>query len=162
MKMSLQIPNYKIRRFQNSDAQQIAQLFHDTVRNINSRDYSPLQVKAWAPDQIYFRNWATICSQYYTYVADCNGTIIGFAELEDNGNIHCFYCHHYYQGCGIGRQLYQTIESQAIQLQITHLVTAASITAQPFFVKMGFSVVEQQRVNRRGETFTNYLMEKYL
>jgi len=160
--MSPQIPDYKIRRFQASDAQQIAQLFHDTVRKINSRDYSPSQVKAWAPDQIYFRNWATVCSQYYTYVADCKGTIIGFGELEANGYIHCFYCHHNYQGCGIGRRIYQAIETQATQLELPRLVTAASITAKPFFEKMGFSVVKQQCVSRRGETFTNYLMEKYL
>ncbi|AFZ45204.1 Acetyltransferase, GNAT family [Halothece sp. PCC 7418] len=160
--MSSKIPEYQIRRFQSSDAQQIAQLFHDTIRNINRRDYSFSQVKAWAPDQIYFRNWATECSKYFTYVADWKGTILGFSELEANGDIHCFYCHYQYQGCGVGRQLYQTIENQAIQLQLTRLVTAASITAQPFFEKMGFSVVKPQIVSRRGETFSNYLMEKYL
>jgi len=49
-----------------------------------------------------------------------------------------------------------------VQLQLTHLLTAASITAKPFFEKMGFSVVQEQSVSRRGETLTNYLMEKFL
>jgi len=160
--MSRPILEYKIRPFQISDAQQIAQLFHDTVRKINCQDYSPAQVRAWAPDQIYFRNWAIECSKYFTYVADLDRTIIGFGELDANGYIHCFYCHYQYQGCGVGRQIYQTLERQAVQLQLTHLLTAASITAKPFFEKMGFSVVQEQSVSRRGETLTNYLMEKFL
>ncbi|MEO8892980.1 MAG: GNAT family N-acetyltransferase, partial [Coleofasciculaceae cyanobacterium] len=52
-----------IRLFHPQDAGQIAQLFHDTVREINQRDYSPNQIQAWAPDDIYFRNWAEICSK---------------------------------------------------------------------------------------------------
>jgi len=51
---------------------------------------------------------------------------------------------------------------RAIAVQLTHLLTAASITAKPFFEKMGFSVVQEQSVSRRGETLTNYLMEKFL
>ncbi|NBC65710.1 MAG: hypothetical protein GVY07_08680 [Bacteroidetes bacterium] len=46
----------KIRRFQPSDTNQIAQLFHETIRSVNLGDYSEKQVKAWAPDDIYFRN----------------------------------------------------------------------------------------------------------
>lgn len=159
--MAHSIPKYQIRRFQTSDAQEIAQLFHDTVRNINIRDYSLSQVQAWAPDEINFRHWATECSHYFTYVADLNGTIIGFGELASNGYIHCFYCHHQYQGCGVGRQIYQAIETQALQQQLRRLYTEASITAKPFFQRMGFSIVKEQGVSRCGETFTNYLMEKF-
>ena len=36
----------KIRLFHEQDAEQIAQLFHDAVREINIRDYSSNQVKA--------------------------------------------------------------------------------------------------------------------
>jgi putative acetyltransferase len=42
------------------------------------------------------------------------------------------------------------------------LFTEASITAKPFFQRMGFSVVKEQEVSRRGETFINYAMEKFL
>ena len=54
----------KIRLFQPKDTEQIAQLFHNTVRRVNSRDYNPQQVKAWSPDNIYFRDWLDICSNY--------------------------------------------------------------------------------------------------
>ncbi|MGF1672233.1 MAG: GNAT family N-acetyltransferase, partial [Rivularia sp. (in: cyanobacteria)] len=57
-----QSPNsIKIRLFHQKDAEQIARLFHQTVREVNISDYSLLQVKAWAPDDIYFRDWINVC-----------------------------------------------------------------------------------------------------
>lgn len=150
----------EIRLFEAQDAEQIAQLFHETVREINVHDYSSKQVRAWAPDDIYFRNWVEVCSSRFTYVADDEGVIAGFGELEPNGHIDCFYCHKNYQGCGVGRQLYQAIEVKAIELSLRRLFTEASITAKPFFQRMGFSIVREQEVTRRGETFINYAMEK--
>ena len=37
-----------------------------------------------------------------------------------------------------------------------------SITAKPFFQRMGFAVVKEQTVDCRGEIFTNFAMEKIL
>lgn len=152
----------KIRLFEAQDVEQIARLFHETVRDVNIRDYSDQQVRAWAPDNIHFRNWLEICSNRFTVVADDEGVIAGFGELEPNGHIDCFYCHKAYQRCGVGRQIYQAIEAQAIELSISRLFTEASITAKPFFQRMGFSVIKAQEVTRRSETFINYAMEKCL
>ena len=152
----------KIRLFEAQDAEQIARLFHETVREVNVRNYSSNQVRAWAPDDIYFRNWVEVCSNRFTYVADDEGVIAGFGELEPNGHIDCFYCHKNYQRCGVGRQIYRAIEAKAVELPVSRLFTEASITAKPFFQRMGFSVVEEQEVSRRGETFINYAMEKFL
>ncbi|MFM2314304.1 MAG: hypothetical protein RLZZ04_3580 [Cyanobacteriota bacterium] len=152
----------KIRLFEKQDAEKLARLFHETVREINIRDYSRNQVEAWAPDNIYFREWEKICSNRFTYVADDEGVIAGFGELELNGHIDCFYCHKNYQGCGVGRQIYQAIETKALDLGISRLVTEASITAKPFFQRMGFSIVREQKITCRGEIFINYVMEKSL
>jgi putative acetyltransferase len=152
----------KIRLFHQQDTEQVAQLFHETVRKINIRDYSTSQVKAWAPDDIYFRDWSNVCSNRFTYVADEEGAIIGFGELESNGHIDCFYCHKDYQCRGVGSQIYQAIESKAIELGLNRLFTEASITAKPFFQRLGFSVMKEQQVTSRGETFINYAMEKFL
>jgi putative acetyltransferase len=152
----------KIRLFEPQDAESIAQLFHDTVREVNLRDYSSSQVQAWAPDDLHFRNWAEVCAQRFTFVADDNGTIAGFGELEANGHIDCFYCHKNYQRRGVGSQIYQAIEAKAIELQLSRLFVEASITAKPFFQQMGFAIVQKQEVVRRSETFINYQMEKFL
>ncbi|PSB03793.1 GNAT family N-acetyltransferase [Merismopedia glauca] len=151
-----------IRLFQESDAEQIALLFHQTVREINIRDYTSNQVKAWAPDNIYFTNWAKVCANKFTYVAENEGVIAGFGQLEGNGHIDCFYCHKDYQRMGIGKQIYQAIETKASQLKLHRLYVEASITAKPFFSHLGFQTVQQQEVECRGETFINYAMEKQL
>lgn len=152
----------QIRLFQPEDSHAIAQLFHDTVRKINLQDYSLEQVKVWSPDDIYFRNWLEICSSRFTYVAETDKTIIGFGELEQNGHIDCFYCHHLYQRQGIGNQIYAAIANKAKELNLTCLFTEASITAKPFFLSQGFVIVKEQQVSCRGKMFTNYSMSKQL
>ena len=152
----------KIRKFKISDVDQIAQLFHDTIRQVNIKDYSEQQVKAWAPDDIFFRDWDKVCSQKYTFVAEDDGIITGFAELETDGHIDCFYCHKDFQQQGIGKSLFRRLEEKAEELQHARMYAEVSITAKPFFLKMGFSVLKQQEIATRGEKFTNYIMEKYL
>ena len=158
------------RLFQPQDAPQIAQLFHNTVRTINLQDYSLNQVKAWAPDDLYFRDWIKVCTSRVTYVAanvsengdQKQGIIIGFAELEIDGHIDCFYMHKDYQGCGVGKSLYQAIESHALKLNCDRLYTEASITAKVFFQNQGFRIEQEQQVAVRGEVFKNYRMSKLL
>jgi putative acetyltransferase len=150
----------KIRLFEARDTGQIAQLFHQTVREVNIRDYSERQVRAWAPDDIDFQDWQQAFSNRFTYVADDAGTIAGFGDLETDGHIDRFFCHKDYQRCGIGTQIYQAIEAKAVEVNLRCLFTEASITAKPFFQRMGFSVVKEQNVFCRGETFTNYAMKK--
>jgi putative acetyltransferase len=152
----------EIRLFKKNDAEQIARLFHETIREVNIRDYSLEQVKAWAPDNIHFRDWAKACSSKFTFVADDKGIIAGFGELEANGHIDCFYCHKDYQRMGVGSSIYNAIETKAYELGINRLYTEASITAKPFFLRMGFSVIKEQQVEARGQTFINYVMEKFL
>ena len=107
-----------IRLFDKQDAEHIAILFHQTVREVNLGYYSIDQVKAWAPDDIYFRDWVGVCSERFTFVADDNGTIAGFGELESNGHIDCFYCHKDYQRMGVGSKIYHAIEAKACEFKI--------------------------------------------
>ena len=42
-------PGLTIRAFQPGDALEVMRLFRNTVHNVNSRDYTPEQIEAWAP-----------------------------------------------------------------------------------------------------------------
>ncbi len=158
--------NILIRLFQPEDGDRLAQLFHDTVREVNIRDYSPEQVKAWAPDDLYKWDWIKECTNNFTYVAEVEKgnekEIAGFAQLENDGHIDCFFCHKDYQRCGVGTRLYRAIEAKALELKIEHLFVEVSITARPFFRSRGFSVVREQQVFCRGEKLTNFVMSKSL
>lgn len=151
-----------IRPFQPSDVPAIAQLFHETVRIVNASDYNAAQLRAWAPDDLYFRDWATRCTACFTYVAVADADVLGFAELSAEGQIGCFYCHWAYQRQGIGRQLFQALLTQATHLHLTRLTVEASITAKPFFEALGFRTVQRQRVICRQQQLINYRMVKNL
>ncbi len=150
-----------IRLFQKQDSDRIAQLFHDTVREVNIRNYSLEQVEAWSPDDINFIDWSESCAKKFTYVAE-EEEIIGFGQLEANGHIDCFFCHKDYQRCGVGTRLYRAIEAKALELGIERLFAEASITAKDFFKNRGFTIVKEQQVTIRGQDFINFVMEKSL
>jgi putative acetyltransferase len=152
----------QIRNYQPTDAGQMARLIYNTVHTINQRDYSPAQLKAWMPEAPSQQAWAARYPARISFVADDNGMIAGFAELEPNGHVDCFYCHHSYQRQGIGQQLYQRLEQEAKLLNLERLFVEASITARSFFERMGFQTLHENHVLRNDVMLTNFAMEKYL
>lgn len=151
-----------IRLFKFQDSDRIAQLFHNTVHEVNIRDYSLAQVGDWAPDDLHFTKWTEDCTNSFTYVAEENDEIIGFAQLEANGHIDCFFCHKDYQRRGVGTRLYRVIEAKALELKIERLFVEVSVTARAFFKSRGFAIVKEQQISCRGQKLTNFSMEKYL
>lgn len=151
-----------IREFQPSDQPAIQQLFYDTVRRVNCRDYGAEQVEVWSASARNDAFWQTRLRTRLTFVAEDNQQIVGFAMLARNGYIDCFYCHAEHQGKGIGTQLLKQIETTAQVLGIKQLFSEVSITAKPFFQHWGYVVVREQQVERQGVSFCNFVMEKYL
>jgi GNAT superfamily N-acetyltransferase len=149
-----------IRRATPDDALAIATLYHDTVKKINSRDYAPAQIQAWAgatPDE---EKWLERQTSRTTFVEEDDGIIRGFAELEGNGHIGAVYIHADYQREGIASALLDEVEKEAVACGATCHSTDASITAEPFFAKHGFETVAAQDVEYHGQIFRNYRMRK--
>lgn len=155
-------PSIEIRRFTPADSSQVAALFHATVRRLAPQYYTHAQVAAWAPDDLKFRDCAAICSARVTYVAVSAGRILGFGELEPDGHIDCFYVHPEHQGSGLGRAIYRALEQEAHRLYLSRLWVEASLPAQPFFERLGFTTRAVEIVSRRGQTFQRYAMDKRL
>ncbi|MCR9549800.1 MULTISPECIES: GNAT family N-acetyltransferase [Vibrio] len=151
-----------IRRYRAEDAPILWTLFYHTVRVINRRDYTESQVSAWAPSDFDLNSWQRTMDAIQPYIAEIEGQIVGYCDLQSNGLIDHFFCHHEYQGQGIGRDLMSFLFSQAKVKGIERLYSEVSITARPFYEKMGFTVKVQQRAEVRGETLTNFMMEKYI
>ena len=149
-----------IREFEDEDTEGIVHLFTETVRKINSQDYSKEQIEAWAPQNPNLEKWRKRLAKTITFVAEENQKVIGFAQLENNGHIDCFYVAHDFINKGVGSKLLFEIEERAKALSITRLFTEASITAKPFFHKKGFKVIRGQFVELRGVKFRNFVMEK--
>ncbi|KKJ75659.1 hypothetical protein WH95_17005 [Kiloniella litopenaei] len=144
------------------DAVTLLQLFHDTVHNVNIQDYTQEQINAWAPESFDLNRWQERTKGYFIFVAEDDSGIVGFAELETNGHIDCFYVHHQKQGLGIGHKLIEAVEEKAKTLNLNEIYAEVSITARPFFEKKGFKIQEEQEVSIRGQKLKNYKMNRFL
>jgi GNAT superfamily N-acetyltransferase len=151
-----------IRRYQLGEEERLWQLYHDTTHIINGRDYTSEQCERWAPAVPDMAKWRERIRTTNPFVAEKDGKILGFAELEHDGHIDYFYCDHNSQRKGVGRGLYEAIEKEAKRLKLPRLYAAVSLTAKPFFLHMGFEVVQEQHNVICDTVATNFIMEKVL
>ncbi|AMG29119.1 GNAT family N-acetyltransferase [Grimontia hollisae] len=148
-----------IRRYREGEEPLLWTLFFNTVRNINIRDYSSAQVSAWAPHDFDPAIWKQNIQAINPFVAEWEGKIAGYADVQADGLIDHFFCDRAFQGIGIGRALMEALFDEGRRLGVTRYYAHVSITARPFFEHMGFTVVKEQQVDVRGTVLTNFMME---
>ena len=148
-----------LRPYRPDDAPALLALFRNTIRRVNSRDYSPAQVVAWASDDI---DTVRRFEGRFVPVAEEGGRPVRFAELESSGHIDRVYASADHQRRGIGRQLLTAAVAEACRVRLSRLFTEASITARPFFKAQGFATLARQVVMCRRAEFVNYRMERLL
>lgn len=146
----------KIRRYQQTDCRELAELFYNTVHTVNVKDYTQEQRNVWATGQVDLEKWNQSLQAHFSVVAVENEIIVGFGDIDETGYIDRLYVHADYQGKGIATAIYRRLEQAAQGDIITH----ASITARPFFEKRGYKVIKEQNVKRQGVFLTNFVMEK--
>lgn len=151
-----------VRDYRGEDAGPICRLFYETVRSVNLRDYSPEQVRAWAPAPPDPAAWHGRMSGRHTLVAEGEDGVVGFVELEEDGHLDMLYCRRDAVGRGVGSLLYAAAEERARGLGLGGISTEASITARPFFERRGFRVLRRNVVVRHGVELVNFSMEKTL
>lgn len=145
------------------DTGELKNLYQGTITHINSRHYNPAQVRAWAARGERIASLENKINQQYFYVAVTpEDTITGFASVEADGELDMMFVHKDFQGMGIATLLIQRIFEKARELGLPSLTSYVSITARPFFEKMGFKVVETRQVDLGEVALTNYKMIKSL
>lgn len=144
------------------DAHDAERLFHETVHAVNAHDYTASQLDAWAPYETEQRNMVAekLRHQSGVSVREC-GILIGFGTLNEVG-IDMLYVHKDRQGQGIARRILVDLERMAADRGLTDSVVYASITARPFFEKMGYKTDCENAAIRNGVALTNYRMSKRL
>ena len=151
-----------LRRYEPTDAPALLALFRDTIRRVNSRDYNPEQIAAWASDDIDPIAWANRFADRYAIIAETDEKLAGFTELEPDGHIDRFYVSADHQRLGVGKALLDALVLEARRTGNSRLYLEASITARPFFASQGFAVIAPQTVVARGVEFVNFRMERRL
>lgn len=151
-----------IRSYVPADIDALIALYQASIREIACKDYTSSQILAWAPDLIDRAAWLNKRASRPTWIAEADGHIAGFTDMEDNGHIDMMYVHPAYQGQGVASTLLETVETAAAKANLTQLHTEASITARPFFERRGFLTITPQTVHFNGQDFINYQMQKQL
>jgi len=149
-----------IRKYVEQDASAIWLLFFNTIRNVNCHDYTQLQVQAWAPDSMDLFIWNKRMMDIEPFIAEIDGIIVGYADLQNDGLIDHFFCHHQYQRQGIGSALMAHIFDLGSNKKINAYFSQVSISAKPFFEHFGFKLVKQQSVEVKDQQLTNFHMQK--
>ena len=152
----------EIRRYHLGEEEEIWQLFYNTVHIVNQRDYTKEQIERWAPQNKDMKKWAERIKKKNPFVAVEGGEVLGFGELEKDGHIDCFYVHHNYQGKGVGSELYEAIEKEAIKQKMPCLFAEVSATAKGFFLAKNFKIKEEKNNIVCGAPAPQFIMEKRL
>lgn len=155
--------NFTIRVAQKSDTTELMNLFQNTILTINRRDYSQAEVEDWASCGVNSLKWEGMIETHYFIVAlNRQSQIVGFSSITPQGYLHSMFVHKDFQNRGVATLLLEEIERYAAEHQIVRITSEVSITARPFFEKLGYQVEVEQKRKANQLTMTNLVMAKSL
>lgn len=151
-----------IRDFRLGDEPALASVMFSSVHELARHEYSPAQREAWAPRKYDEDRWAARMRGMRPFVAELDGRVVGYADLQGTGYIDHFFVAGSYGRRGVGTALMQHIHAAARGRRIAELWADVSLTAESFFARHGFVVEARQSRSLRGVTIANARMRKAL
>ena len=147
-----------VRRYRVGEEPALFDVYHSAIHLVASRDYSPAQIAAWAPDSLDTALWENRIRGINPFVAELNGIVVAYADLQPNGYIDHFFVSGAYPRRGLGATLMMRILEEAKRQGLNELTSEVSRTAQGFYERYGFRVVEYRHPIVRGVMIPNALM----
>jgi putative acetyltransferase len=148
-----------VRGYEPGDAQATWEAYFRAIRGTASKDYSPEQIAAWAPEQVDLADWNEHRLAAHTFVATIGRRVVGFSDVMDDGLLDMLFVHPDAGGRGVARALVAAVISKARELGVSQIHTHASRTALPAFKRFGFQVERTNTENWiRGQNLHNYDM----
>lgn len=145
-----------IRPAQGEDAGGISRVITSALRETNAKDYSEAVIarveQSFSPAAV-----SDLLERRLVFVAINNDSIVGTASL-DGQVVRTVFVDPQCQGRGIGRALMAEVERAAVERDVAVLAVPSSVTAEPFYAKLGFKSV---RDSYHGEERT-IVMERPL
>lgn len=151
-----------IRRYRESEAAALWEVFATSVRVLAAADYTPEQIAAWAADDRPLSAWEERMRCIQPFVAEIDGSAVAYADVQADGYIDHFFVAPGVARQGVGSALMHRLHEEAAALELPRLYSHVSLTARPFFERWGFAVVEKRTVEVRSVTMHNFLMTKSL
>jgi putative acetyltransferase len=152
----------ELREFRPGDAPALRAVFESAIHGVAIRHYTPQQVDAWAPREHDAADWAEHMQDLAPFVAERDGEIVAYADVQPDGYIDHFFVSAAAGGQGVGGALMRRLMARADELGLSELTSNVSLTAQPFFAHFGFEIVEHRVVDMDGVELRNAAMRKAL
>ena len=132
-----------VRKARVEEAQAIIDLHVDTVRRVNSKDYSPQQIDAWLGRRRVEVTEAMIRDgQYYVCVDDA-GHLVGMGNIKGD-ELFALYVSADHQREGVGSAILARIEQDALGDGICRIKADSTVTAEGFYRRHGYVAVERK------------------
>ena len=130
-----------IRPAQAGDAAGISRVIIRALRETNAKDYTPDII---ARVELSFSSAAVerLIDQRDVFVAEMDNRVVGTASLDGQA-LRTMFVLPDVQGRGIGRLLVQRIERVARERQLAILTVPATVTAEAFYARLGFTAVRE-------------------
>jgi len=152
----------QVRKARIDEAQAITLLHTDTVRRINSRDYSPAQIDAWLGNPRVELTQSMIAAGQYYVCVNKDGKLLGFGNIKGNRLFGLYVCADH-QGQGIGSALLNRMEKDAARNGFLEIETESTLTAESFYKGKGYQEVERKRRKiAKGEVLDVVVLRKAL
>ena len=152
-----------IRKFAETDAKEVSDLFIRTLMISNTKDYPAEMMleltRRMQPEDILERARRT-----HFYVAEENNVILGcgaigpYWDKTDESSLFTIFVLPEYQGSGIGRRIVETLEKDEYALRAKRIEIPASITGLEFYKKLGYDYKDNVTVPDEEGL---YRLEKY-
>ena len=152
----------EVRSFQPEDADRMGEVFHKAVREGAVARYDAEQVAAWSPKAPAGDRWAARLSAADTVLAEDAGVSLGFMTVDGSGYLDLAFVVPEAMGHGVADAIYAVVEGRARARGLRRLTTQASLMAEGFFARHGWTVTERQEVEIGGAVLKNAWMEKWL
>lgn len=149
-----------IREYREADAEVLANLFFDSVRQGTRKFYSKEQREAWAPSVPDPDKFTSRLDKMTVLIAEDETGVVGFMTVDATGYIDLAFVRPDRIGTGVASKIYRRIEKVSKENGQARLFSDASELAKPFFEKHGWTVCRTQQVEHRGVKMTNHRMEK--
>jgi GNAT superfamily N-acetyltransferase len=128
----------------------IAHLIERAVRISNAPDYEPAAIERivanFTPERIGQK-----MTQRDVFVGLKVGVLVGTVSLGGD-KLHSLFVDPSWQGKGIGRRLVDHLEAHAAALGVAVLRVSSSLTARPFYEKLGYRLLAFEP-RQDGSTF---------
>jgi len=144
------------------DCDALRSIFCDAVMQTAAAHYSLRERQAWAEWSAHPILARRLLSEGITLVAEAEGRIAGFAQLNPMNYVRMLYVAPQFSRQGAATRMLRALELIAARRGLAHLETHASRTSRTVFGRAGFTLNGPAPTERDGVVLERFSMSKSL